>query len=88
MKKNRTWVALAENEWGQVVDGLICRAELYEETVRYYESGHAEGEIAEVRDEDEARDLAQLYRRIICKIEKARASDFGAGPRKNRGAKR
>ena len=41
MKKNRTWVALAENEWGQVVDGLICRAELYEETVRYYESGPA-----------------------------------------------
>ena len=29
-------------------DGLTCRAELYEETVRYYETGQADGEVAEV----------------------------------------
>ena len=64
-------VALDDNEWGQVLDGLRCRAEIYEETVRYYESGHAECEIAEVRDENEARKLADLYRNIIGKIERA-----------------
>ena len=65
-------VVLDDIEWGQVLDGLRCRAEIYEETVRYYESGHAESEIAEVRDENEARKLADLYRNIIGKIERAR----------------
>ena len=68
MKKS---VSLEECEWGQIVDGLTCRAELYEETVRYYESGYTEREIAEVSDADEARDLARMYRRIIRKIEAA-----------------
>ena len=68
MKKS---VSLDECEWGQILDGLKCRAELYEETVRYYESGYAEEEIAEVRDADEARALARIYRRIIRKIEAA-----------------
>lgn len=62
---------LDENEWGQIVDGLLCRVELYEETVRYYETGYAEHEIAEVRDADEARDLARIYRLVIRKIEAA-----------------
>ena len=64
-------VVLDETEWGQVLDGLRCRAETYEETVRYYESGHADCEIAEVRDVDEAREMADSYREIIGKIEKA-----------------
>ena len=64
-------VVLDETEWGQVLDGLRCRTETYEETVRYYESGYAESEIAEVRDVDEAREMADLYREIIGKIEKA-----------------
>lgn len=64
-------VVLDDIEWGQVLDGLRCRAEIYEETVRYYESGYAESEIAEVRDENEARKLADLYRNIIGKIDRA-----------------
>ncbi len=64
-------VALEENDWGQILDGLRCRAETYEETVRYYESGYAECEIAEVRDANEARELAHRYRDIIGTIERA-----------------
>lgn len=48
-------VVMDDNEWGQILDGLRCRVETYEETVRYYETGYAESEIAEVRDGDEAR---------------------------------
>ena len=68
-------VVLEENEWGQILDGLRCRAETYEETVRYYESGCAESEIAEVRDVDEARELAELYKGIIERIQKALHQD-------------
>ena len=66
-------VVLDDIEWGQVLDGLRCRAETYEETARYYESGYAESEIAEVRDVDEAREMADYYREIIGKIERALA---------------
>lgn len=58
-------------EWGQILNGLRFRAESYEETVRYFESGYAESEIAEVRDLDEARELADIYRGITRKIQKA-----------------
>ena len=68
MKKNPVSVALDGGEWGQILDGLRCRAETYEETVRYYESGYADNEIAEVRDEREARNLAMIYRGSIHKI--------------------
>ena len=64
-------VALEEHDWKQILDGLRCRAEIYEETVRYYESGYAESEIAEVRDVDEARELAGLYLGIVEKIKQA-----------------
>lgn len=66
MKKS---ITLEDNEWGQIIDGLLCRAELYEETVRYHETGFADGAIAEVTDTEEARDLAAKYRSIIAKIE-------------------
>ncbi len=66
-------VTLQKTEWGQILDGLKCRAETYEETVRYYESGYAENEIADVRDAREAQYLARTYRRIILKIEKGLA---------------
>ena len=66
---NEISVTLGKNEWGQIMDGLRCRAEIYEETVRYYESGFAEHEIAEVRDVKEARELAELYFGIIGKIQ-------------------
>ena len=70
-------VSLDERDWGQILDGLRCRLETYEETVRYYESGHAESEIAEVRDVDEARSLAKTYRGLIHKIEKSLAAKSG-----------
>ena len=63
-------VVLDDNEWGQILDGLRCRAETYEETARYHEKGHAESEIAEGRDANEARELADLYRNIIGNIER------------------
>ena len=63
-------VVLDDNDWGQILDGLRCRAETYEETARYHEKGHAESEIAEVRDANEARELADLYRNIIGNIER------------------
>jgi hypothetical protein len=58
-------VKLDDAAWGQVVDGLTCRAELYENTIDYYEGGFVEGEVAIVRDAAEARCLANWYRRII-----------------------
>ena len=70
MTNNPVSVVLNESEWGQIIDGLRCRAEIYEGTVRYYETGYAESEIAEVRDAKEARELSNLYRAIIFKIEK------------------
>ena len=69
-------VALEKHEWGQILDGLRCRAETYEETIRYYESGCAGSEIAEVRDVDEARKLAEIYRGIIGRILKALHRDY------------
>ena len=71
--KSEISLTLYETEWGQILDGLRCRAENYDETARYYESGCAEHEIAEVSDGGEARQLAQLYRGIIAKIEKGLA---------------
>ena len=66
MKKT---IELEDHEWGQVVDGLTCRAELYEETVGYYETGQADDGIAEVNDAEEARDLARVYRSLIDKVQ-------------------
>lgn len=63
-------VTLCRTSWGQVLDGLACRAALYEETVGYYEHGVSYGHIAEVRDADEARVILNYYRDIIGKIEK------------------
>jgi len=62
-------VQLDEMEWGQIVDGLTCRAEWYENAVQYYETGFCEGDVAEVRDEEEARALAKRYRKLIEEIQ-------------------
>ena len=67
-------VSLDARDWGQILDGLRCRLETYEETVRYYETGNAEGEIEEVRDVDEAESLAKTYSDLIQKIEKSLAA--------------
>jgi len=62
-------VEMNESDWGQILDALRCRVELYDETVRYYETGNSDIEIAEVRDKEEARDLAKMYRGIILELE-------------------
>ena len=55
-------------DWGQVIDGLTCWAEQYELTAQYYETGFADGDILEVRDAHEAKNIAAHYREIIGKI--------------------
>lgn len=62
-------VALDEIEWGQIIDGLTCRAEQYELTAQYHQTGYAEDYILEVRDAAEARAIAEFYRSIISKVE-------------------
>jgi hypothetical protein len=62
-------VELSGHDWGQVLDGLCCRLELYEQTVQYFKTGEAEGEIAEVRGVDEAENMAEIYRDLISKIQ-------------------
>jgi len=54
----------------QVTDGPTCRAEQYELTAQYHETGFAEGDILEAKDAHEARSLAKYYRKIIEKIQK------------------
>lgn len=61
-------VELNEVEWGQVLDGLTCRAEQYERTAQYHETGFADGDILEVRDAREAKNIAAHYRELIGEI--------------------
>lgn len=68
----KTKIELDDNDWGQIIDGLECRAEQYEKTVRYFESGESNGEIEEVSGVDEAREQAETYRAIIAKIQRQR----------------
>ncbi|MDF7807493.1 hypothetical protein P4E94_08590 [Pontiellaceae bacterium B12219] len=63
-------IELTNVEWGQVLDGLASRAEQYELTAQYYETGVSNGEILEVSHASEARCIAKFYRSIIAQIEK------------------
>lgn len=58
-------ITLSENDWGQIIDGLTCRAEDYDRTAQGHESGFSDDYILDVRDAEEARDLARHYRRIL-----------------------
>ncbi len=55
-------------EWGLIVDGLTCRAEQYELTAQYHETGFADGDILEANSAYEAKSIAAHYREIIGKI--------------------
>lgn len=68
----KTTIELEKSDWGQVINGLECRAGQYEKTVRYFESGEINGEIEEVSGIEEARELADTYRAIIEKIQRQR----------------
>lgn len=58
-------VELDEVEWGQVVDGLECRAWQYDYTAHCYEMGGGDECIEEVSSAEEAHNLAAWYRRIV-----------------------
>ncbi len=51
-----------------MIDRLTCRAEQYELTAQYHETGFGDGDILEVRDAEEAKNIAAHYREIIGKI--------------------
>jgi hypothetical protein len=61
-------ITLTENDWGQIIDGLTCRAEQYELTAKYHAGESVRGEILAVSDADEARELALWYRRLVEQI--------------------
>jgi hypothetical protein len=61
-------ITLDKNDWGQIIDGLTCRAEQYELTGKYYDGASGEGEILDVRGAVEARGLALWYRRLVQQI--------------------
>ena len=63
-------ITLEKDDWGQIIDGLICRAEQYEQTAEYHDGVSVEGMILEVRDAGEARNLAQWYRRLTEQIKR------------------
>jgi len=63
-------VKLETVEWGQIIDGLTCRAEQYELTAQYHETGYADGETLEARSANEALSIAEFYRKSIEKIRK------------------
>lgn len=66
MKKT---VELEQIDWGQIIDGLICRAEQYELTAQYYDAGFADGDILEVSSTEEAHAIAKHYRELSEEIQ-------------------
>lgn len=63
--KRKVTIELEDNDWGQIMDGLTCRAEDYARTAQFHETGCVDDYILEVRDTDEARNLAAWYRRLV-----------------------
>ena len=73
---NLVSLTLTRNDLGQIIDGIEQRAELYERTARYLDTdspNDAEDGIAEVRDSDEARGIAEHYRAIIGHLDAAQS---------------
>lgn len=65
-------ITLEHSHWGQIIDGLICRVEQYEWTAQYHEGESVEEFILEVRDAEEARNIAGWFRRMIRDINQQR----------------
>jgi hypothetical protein len=65
-------IALDEQEWRQLLDGLECRAESWRRTAEYLRTDELpDGElfvIEECRDDKEAKELAACYEEIIRSI--------------------
>lgn len=68
-------IALSRADLGQIRDGLSCRAEDWEQTAIYHESGGMEGgePLLECRNAEEARGIMAHYQDIIRKIDAAKA---------------
>jgi hypothetical protein len=65
-------IELDEQEWGQLLDELECRAESWKRTAEYLRTEELpDGEffvIKECRDEEEAEEIAACYEGIIRNI--------------------
>ena len=70
-------ITLCRTSWGQILDGLACRAEQYELTAQYHETGFADGDILEASSAHEANTIAAHYREIIEKIGEQLKKLFG-----------
>jgi len=65
-------IRLGENDLGQLLDGLRCRAEAWHGTAKYFETGstpHEDFLIEDCNDAEEARKIAADYDRLIAEIE-------------------
>ena len=58
-------ITLSGNDWGQIIDGLECRREVWNDTVRYLEGENVNALIEECSDVQEARNLEAIYDRLI-----------------------
>lgn len=65
-------IRLEENELGQLLDGLECRADAWEKTAHYHRTGESPPDfiIEECSDAEEAGKIAAHYRLILAKIER------------------
>jgi len=70
--KMKISITLDDTDWGQIIDALTCRLELYEATVIYFETGMADGPIAEVTGIEEAQTLSATYSMLIEQIQQQR----------------
>jgi hypothetical protein len=81
MRKHREIsITLDENDWGQIIDCLTCRAKDYESTAKYYETGLAYDDILDVNNAREAHNLAEWYRELVYKLRRqieAKQLDLG-----------
>jgi len=72
MTEDTVTLRLPRDFAGQMLDGLRCREDAYQQTAEYMEGGYISDETfvcEDVTDAAEARHLAQYYRDIISCIE-------------------
>jgi hypothetical protein len=69
----RYWIELDAHEWGQLLDGLECRAESWRRTAEYLRTEEMpDGElfvIEECSDMEEANGIAACYEAIVKNIQ-------------------
>ena len=67
-------IELDDHDLGQLLDGLVARAQAWEKTANYHRSGEAPADfiVEECTDADESDKIAAHYRSIIAKIRRQR----------------